>query len=264
MKKDSKMGEYILKGDSEVHRLDEQSDLFQFSVETELKGIEFSKYPKILDAGCGSGVLCRYIESHGHKSISGCDLNEESLVHAKNSSKTLETNFFKHNIVEDKFKEKYDLIFNRLVAHHLGEEMYSKALNNFYDGLNDGGRVVIVDPDGLLFNLLGFNAELDKTINTLTDNFQGDLLIARKIPRLLEKAGFKNISWRIETMDFQGVEKEKEIDQWNRRFQASLSFYTAVLGSEFKGRKFIKDYIDELSKPNTPIFYHKFIITAYK
>lgn len=255
---------YILKSKTEGDRLDRQTDIQEFSLASELRGIEIPSGSRVLDAGCGSGVLCRYLQStyRGLK-VSGCDASEKSLSHARLADPKKETNFFSHDFVLHPFEEKYDVIFNRLVAHHLGEKLPA-VFANFHKALRAGGKLIVIDTDGLFVNLATTSKALQEKMSILQTKFHGNLHAGRLSPSLLTDAGFSSISWRIETMDFHGESRKLEVEQWKERFESSLDFYVQVLGSEFEARKFFREYVQEASKETVPLFYNKFIIEALK
>jgi cyclopropane fatty-acyl-phospholipid synthase-like methyltransferase len=104
---------YILNGTSEAKRLDTQTSMDKFSLEQELKNIRLKNGSRVLDAGCGSGVLCRYIKSkYPQALVSGCDLSLSSLEYAKQNQELLQTCFFQHDFVNHPFDEEYDFIFS--------------------------------------------------------------------------------------------------------------------------------------------------------
>lgn len=256
---------YILKGTDEARRLDEQTAMEQFSLERELANIFIPSGAKVLDAGCGSGVLCRYLErTFPDTLISGCDLSESSLKHAKSLSTNSKSTYFFHDMVMNEFPEKYDFIFNRLVAHHLNEEKLVKVFSNFYEALNPGGEVNVIDPDGFFVNLGTKDAALKKMMNRVEGAFHGNLRIGRIIPSLLTSVGFKEVKWRIEVVDFQNVSRSLEVNQWKGRFESAIDFYIQLFGSELEARRFIKLYLAEASREDVPIFFNKFIVNAKK
>jgi cyclopropane fatty-acyl-phospholipid synthase-like methyltransferase len=256
---------YILKGSNEAIRLDEQTTIPEFSLYKEFEDIQISSGAKVLDAGCGSGILCRFLErKYMDLQINGCDLNQVGLDHAQKSSSNQGSNYFHHNIVEVPLAEKYDYIFNRLVAHHLGEQKLKIVFENFFQALNQQGKVHVIDSDGLFLNLGTLSNNLKDKMAILKNAFGGNLQVGRLIPSLLHEVGFKNISWRIQMMDFQGESRKMEVEQWKSRFESALPFYIQTFGSEFEAKKFFKEYIQEASKEHVPLFYNKFIVMGEK
>jgi cyclopropane fatty-acyl-phospholipid synthase-like methyltransferase len=256
---------YILQGKFEAKRLDEQTHIDQFSIESEMEGIQIPAGHHVLDAGCGSGILSRYLEAkYPNIKLSGCDLSRDSLAHAEKNKLQNESQFFHHDMVQKQFNEKYDFIFNRLVAHHLSEEGLKMALENFYHALNVNGKIHIIDVDGIFVNLGSPSKSLQNKIEMVKNKFSGNLHAARLIPSYLQHIGFKNISWKIQAMNFEGKNRSLEVAQWKERFESSLPFYEGVFGSEFEARKFFKEYTDEAAKDHIPLFCNKFLITATK
>lgn len=254
---------YILKDLSEPERLNEQSEAREFSLESELSSLYIEKKMKILDAGCGSGVLCRYLEErYPDVSIKGCDISAASLNHCREHRLTTRSAFLEHNFVSDALPEKFDLIISRLVFHHLSLSQQKSAVKNLSCSLNSQGVLCLIDLDGLFLNLGTTDEILLSQMEKARKHFGGNLLSARYFPAMMKESGMKDISWRIETLDFQGEARIREVDQWKKRFESSLSFYLDVFGSEFHARKFLRSYLEEASKPEVPLFYNKFIVTG--
>lgn len=253
---------YILENEAEAKRLDAQSEIEQFSIEDELKKIKFPQNASLLDAGCGSGLACNYLNKiFPHFDINGCDSSNQRLLHASNENPSL--HFFKADITKlSSYEKKYDIILNRYVAHHLSKELYQKVLNEFFLTLNDHGKVIIIDADGALLNIGTLNEELSMYLEIIKRKFSGNLHQARFIPQMLKKAGFKNITYEITTMNFQGNNRLKEIAQYEERIEFSKELYSQMLGSEKEFKSFKELYLLELQ--SSPIFYNKFIIEADK
>jgi SAM-dependent methyltransferase len=250
---------YILTGSSESRRLDAQVEIPQFSLARELAGIALNPGTRVLDAGCGSGVLCRHLEAtYRGLALYGCDRSKPSLDHARATSKG--TTYFVHDFIGSPLPGTYDVIFNRLVAHHLTAPLLRKGFANFFAALATGGELVVIDPDGLLLNIGTTDDVLRDQVARVSRAFEGDLQAARLIPPLLRECGFRDVTWRIDVMDFQGEARRPEVAQWKERFENSLPFYVQTLGTELEARRFFKRYLEEASRDDVPLFYNKFIV----
>ena len=255
---------YVMKNENEANRLEEQSKNEHFSPEKELERIEIIPGSKILDAGCGSGTFSNMIKLKSPTSnIEACDIDHNHIVFAKQKQAT-GVKFFQYDILEHPLVEKYDHIFNRYVAHHFNEENYTKILLNLFNSLSDNGKLTVIDFDGLYSHIGSTNKDLKGFLELIHSNFHGDLTLAKKIPSLMEKVGFKKVSWDIEIQDFKDNNRMAEVEQWQARIENAFPFYVQVLGSEFEANRFKKLYLGEISNSNVPLFYNKFIITAQK
>lgn len=255
---------YVLENEGEAKRLEKQSRLELYDINKELDSFQynFKESYKILDAGCGSGILCRELQKRNSNiSISGCDQSVQRIQYAQLQDKNLE--FFEQDLTTlSHGQKKYNAIFNRFVAHHMNVETYTKVLEEFSKSLLPNGQIYIIDLDGVLLNLGTTNPELRIMLNKIQETFHGDLTIGRKIPQLLKKVGFKNINWKIETMDFQGKHRQAEVSQFVERFDFAMEMYLNIFRSEFEAKRFQKMFLEELSDPNTVLFYNKFLINA--
>jgi SAM-dependent methyltransferase len=253
---------YILKDSSEPQRLDEQSLAEEFSLKNELCLLDFGRLKKVLDAGCGSGVLCRYLEENNPSlNLFGCDISEDSLKYCRTKGSG-KTQYFRHNFVEAPVDNKFDLIVSRLVFHHLSLDQQKSAIKNLKSSLPGGGSLCLIDIDGLFLNLGTSSEILLPMIETVRGRFGGHLTSARYFPALMKEAGFSKIHYEIKTMDFQGKAREREVEQWRQRFESSFAFYLDVFGSELEARRFLKLYLEEARRPETTMFYNKFIVTG--
>ncbi len=257
------LSNYILKNQNEAERLDQQSEILEFSVERELRILDLAQTRSFLDAGCGSGILGRFIESHyPNIYVDGCDLSESSLAHCRKNSLRKDASYFAHNLLEAPTPKRYDVIVSRLVFHHLSLSEQRQMISHLKKSLAPEGKLCVIDTDGLFLNLGTTSESLIKKMDFLRSRFSGNLLSARYLPALFSEAGLSQVSWEMILMDFQGESRLKEVEQWRARFESSISFYIKALGSEFEARKFFRDYIEEASKDDVSLFYNKFVVVG--
>jgi SAM-dependent methyltransferase len=103
-----------------------------------------SKPIKILDAGCGSGIILKYLVNKNHpvKNIIGIDNSNEMLALARKNAPGIK--ILKSDITKSELKDKFDLIICNQVMHYLDDKDFRKALNNFYRLLNPGGILLFI------------------------------------------------------------------------------------------------------------------------
>ena len=253
---------YILeKSIVETERLTDQSKLEPFSLVKEFSGTDFSEKRSHLDLGCGDGGLCHFLSNKYESLVStGIDIDETRVQVASQNYPNLK--FSCTDFLKTELNQKFDLITNRLFAHHFNQHQYFEFLKKMNQSLKLGGEVFIIDMDGAFLNIGTDNVELLSTIEKLHNVFPGDMFMARKIPSLLVKAGFKNIITKISLEKIEGHVKEHEALQWRSRFEIAESFYIHFFGSREKAYQFFEDYINEFLKEETQVFYNKFLISA--
>ncbi len=99
--------------------------------------INFRKNIRILDIGCGGGILTEPLARMG-ADVVGIDSNKKAIETAKNHSKknNLKIKYYKTNIINFKQKEKFDLITCMEVIEHLSdvESFLEKLKSHLVDG----------------------------------------------------------------------------------------------------------------------------------
>lgn len=260
------MKKYVLEDYRENTRLENQAKLKHYSLEQELEHISFHGKEVVLDAGCGTGLFGRYLrERFPEIRYTGADLSSERLEEARKSNPA-DFNFTTLDLFKSDdfspYRGKVDFVFNRYVMHHLRN--HTDVLRNFHEVLAPNGKVCIVDIDGIFLNVGTTNKHLQESINLIAANFGGDLCVGRYLPKMLKEVGFREISWKIQLMDFQGEARKDEVEQFRERLEFGKKSFAQILGSEMAYHRFVKAYLAELASPETSVFYNKFIIQAVK
>lgn len=255
------MKAYIMESSEEGKRLEQQSENNQFNLSREISHIDFSKYYSLLDAGCGTGLLGRYIlQSNPQIEYFGCDQSSERIDFAKsNCPKSF--NFFSANLYDENFTDKkFDIIVSRYVLHHL--EKPFEAIKNLKSKLNTNGKLVIIDADGIMVNIGTSNSYVIQSLSKIQSGFTGSLCGARYLPDMLKKVGFDDVKYRIDVMDFQGKDRLDEIEQLAQRLEFAKSALTELLGDKESFLKFKREYLEEIRKDSTPFYYNRFVIES--
>jgi len=257
---------YALENELEAKRLEKQSTLNNYSLETELKNTYISPHSRVLDAGCGSGLLTRFLLDNFHTlKIEGCDASDERIQQARDLAKANQyqnANFKQQDLNQLNYHEDYfDQAFCRYVLEHLTCPL--RALEEIYRVIRPGGELVAIDADGVLFNLYSDNETLNRYLETLKKVSPMDLFIGRKIPKLMKEAGFRNISYEVQLMDFQNENRFEEIKMYEERFNFTMPALIQILGAR-EADEFVELYLCELEKPENTLVYNKFIVTGKK
>jgi tRNA (cmo5U34)-methyltransferase len=111
------------------------------------KEIGFKKTDKILDYGCGTGLLgYRLLEKVG--AVTFCDTSDGMLEQVKKKKEFfgyLNVSIVKADLLKDNIPETFDLIFSMLVLHHV--EDIKGILLNFSAQLKKNGVFCWIDLD---------------------------------------------------------------------------------------------------------------------
>jgi SAM-dependent methyltransferase len=252
---------YILENNAESERLQKQNSQPQYSIHEELKHLKLVlNGKKILDAGCGVGSLSEILAHDFYSEIHGCDASEIRIHQAKkNCSKKI--NFFTTDLRSiPRNQNQFDVIFVRFVLEHTLDPR--PIISELFRVLKPGGHLVVIDFDGLIFNLDHRNPELKKYLEKLQSELPIDLFIGRKLPRLLTEEGFLLEECHIQGLSFLGSDLESEQKNMEMRFNQTEPLIKQILGQD-KFEVFSRLYLAEMKKSQM-LFCNKFIISSKK
>lgn len=104
------------------------------------------KGAKVLDVGCGNGIISRGIGEQGYR-VHGIDISDKAIEKAKSLTK-LENVTFDNISAEQLVADgnKYDAVICSEVLEHLNEP--GKLLKVLYESLNDSGVLIVTVPNG--------------------------------------------------------------------------------------------------------------------
>lgn len=137
--KDNKTSQAAINYDANVHKTipryhmihDETLDLIKETV---------SKPQSWLDTGCGTGtLLTKAIENFGQLRFVAVDPSNEMLQIAAKKLANNEVTYVLSGSEDLNYPEKFDVVTAIMAHHYLAEEERSKATQNCYNMLNQGG-----------------------------------------------------------------------------------------------------------------------------
>lgn len=261
------MSNYVLENDRESARLEKMSRISAYQPSEEVTKITFKQGQKVLDAGCGSGLVARYIADHyPGVSVEACDLSPVRIEQAKEirgKEGKQDIRFFVSRLESiDAPDCTYDRVTCRYVFEFLSDPM--KVLSEFQRVLKPGGQLLVIQFDGFIFNYFHRNSELDGMLGIIRKELQMDMFLGRRIPSLMMDAGFIGVDWDVKAYGFKGEELEGEREQMWERLDFAMPALENVLGSREKAEKFRDIYCREMVKPGSVIFYNKFLVSGAK
>ena len=110
-----------------------------------LKG-SFRPNAKVLDVGCGNGVISRHLGRMGYD-VMGIDVSDKTIEKARSIDPMPNVSFMKKSAEELVASgEKYDVVICSEVLEHLNDP--GKLLKVLYATLADDGKLVVTVPNG--------------------------------------------------------------------------------------------------------------------
>ena len=244
----------------ELDRLKQQVNITLSQEQKIWQEIGLTSHHKILDLGCGSGIVSSELAKITHPGeVIGIDFSESMLKQAcwlKDSQSITNLNFQLGNAYQLNFPDNYfDFVYSRLLFQHLVEP--AKVLSNIYRILKPGGILYILDVDDRWLTLYpepkSF-ASLCQKLTSLQKSQGGDPYVGRKIGSYIHQAGFNRVETQIEviTSDRVGL----------NRLLNLLSFGDPSQSLEIAQAQ--KDIYALLNLPYAWIGMGIFIVTGYK
>ncbi len=251
----------------EFDRLEKQGKKGPYLIEDDLGDLVISKNSKILDAGCGSGILGTYLaRKYPHSTVLGCDFSKDRIEQDREAYNDISNISFDiqdlKNLTYD--DNSFDVIVSRYVVEHHNTEGVKEILSELYRILRPGGIIRIIDVDGFLFNLYPKTEHIEECLKKLKLKNEIDPNIGRKLPYLMSKIKFEDVRWEIKTWNFVDESMNEEIETMKERFDLARDFFSEMFDGRENAVKFENDYLTIMRRRNTVLFYNKFILTAFK
>jgi ubiquinone/menaquinone biosynthesis C-methylase UbiE len=220
-----------------------------------------------LDAGCGSGIVSRYLaKRHPTSTVTGCDASTDRVEQARKAASNIKNlSFQTADLRHLPFRDtSFDAIVCRYVLQHLGATASAVTVRELVRCLAPGRSIVLIDCDGFFHNLYPQPPLVKEVLMKFMASGPVDLDIGRKLPHLLRTAGIEDLSWRIETIECQGTVLEHEAQLTSERLAQAAPALAQLLQSEARATAFTQEYLAAIRAPGAVLFYNKFIVTGKK
>lgn len=262
-----KANTYVLENIAESERLDYQSSLPEYDFRRELTGFEVVSNGSVLDAGCGSGIVTRYLARlYPDATVTGCDVSPLRIAQAQDACATFRNIHIEtQNLSRLEFGDaSFDAIVCRYVLQHIPRADVSSMLFEFVRCLKPGGTLRLIDADGILVNLYPQPPDVARALKQLEAHCPVDLHSGRKIPALLHDAGFADRQVETRAIAFTGEALEHEAALMGVRLESALPMLSGILGGELAARRFRQQYLAALRAPGSFYFHTMFVGTGKK
>ena len=100
----------------------------------------------IIDIGCGSGRILKYLKLSGFQNLYGIDISEEQIRLTREKGFTADV-FNVFDFLETS-KKKFDIIFALDIIEHFHKYELIKLFSGFFNLLNKNGFLIIHTPNG--------------------------------------------------------------------------------------------------------------------
>jgi SAM-dependent methyltransferase len=252
---------YVLENPHEFERLDAQSHLPAYDYIQELSKLTVESKSRVLDAGCGSGIVSHYLAlQNPNIDVFGCDVSTERVAQAEQKYQNLPNlKFFCADLLHLDLNQKFDVIVCRYVLSHFNSIKGLKILENFKKHLNPRGKLYLVDVDGLFVNIFPKSPFLNRCLDKIEANEEVPVRMGRQLPNMVHKSGLICIQWNILTHCFNKMDIAREKEMIQARFLNASKYFIKTFGKKQSDR-FMSEYLETLQKDGTALFYNMFIV----
>jgi 2-polyprenyl-3-methyl-5-hydroxy-6-metoxy-1,4-benzoquinol methylase len=140
-----------------LYQLEEKN--FWFRIRNKIIGNLISRYlspqSRILEVGCGTGYVSRYLKELGYH-VECSDQSSNALEFCKRRESGI--NYYQYDLMEPRFTEEFDGVCAFDVLEHIDDDAI--VLKNLYKSLKPGGLLFVTVPaDGRLWSAMDIYAE---------------------------------------------------------------------------------------------------------
>jgi 2-polyprenyl-3-methyl-5-hydroxy-6-metoxy-1,4-benzoquinol methylase len=259
---------YVLDAREESARLERQSRMKAYDFAQELLFLPVVEGQRILDAGCGSGIVTDYLSKRARGvKVVGWDNSKERIDEARAKyGAAANISFEQRNLLEPGAVDGgFDAVVCRYVLRHFSPGDGKKVIKNLSEALRPGGTLYCIDVEGLLSDFQGSTPFLRSALKKIREAKAVDFQVARKMPGLLLEHGFRDVAWHALVSEFKGHERAQEIANLDQAMKNAEAFLEKLLGDASKLARFRAEYFSALrEREELILFYNRVIAMGTK
>ena len=259
--------DYLLDNDQEPLRLERQAQIYGF--EDDLRHLALSGAERVLDAGCGAGVITRAVcRALPRGSAIGVDREPRYIEHARSAAGTEQIGNVEFRVADVLCLPFANGTFDVLWSKHLLQWVKDRdaAIAEFKRVVRSGGRVICCNFDGLWANPYPADSvlqgDLDLWFTAMEAEVGYDRFLGRKLGSMLSCAGLVDV--RVDFIPDRayggyGGDREKR-SNWERQWASMLEFSARVYGSIDRAKDVGQRLISEFGRADVYWFCTLFYV----
>lgn len=225
----SRHSSYLMENKEEIIRLERKTDPASVLKQAGWCGIKPGM--KLLDAGCGSGVvtdiLFEMVQPGGE--VIGVDFSEERIIYAKENYGEKEGIDFQLHDLRLPLKDigQFDLIWSRFFLEYFRKES-AEIVKNLSKSLKPGGSLCLLDLDHNCLNHYDLPEKIQdimfRLIKILERDLNFDPYVGRKLYSYLFDLGYRDIHMKLMAHHlFYGKIREDDVFNWIKKLEVVSS-----------------------------------------
>jgi SAM-dependent methyltransferase len=143
-----------------------------------------SKEAKVLDVGCGTGLIHKYIVNK-NRQIYGVDVSKDSIAVAQEANPSVVYSIYDGEVLPYE-AGTFDLAYAICVMHHVPTQQWANFVSELYRVLKPGGVALVIEHNP-------FNPATQWVVRNSELDIGAVLLKPRRLKGLFEVAGIKDI-----------------------------------------------------------------------
>ena len=234
-------------------------------LKAELRHIGPGQPQMVVDAGCGYGVATRYLASRFQSAtVLGIDASAAAVATARRYCRDHQNVLIEQGYLEalELASGSADLLLCRYVLGELGSAAQRATLGHFFRVLKPGARIHLVDHDGYLDQLYPITPLISHSALMIKTVGMSNAGLGRRLPSMLEEAGFTDIRWDIDAMNLTGAAKFDAIERYLAPLTNRAVTFDEVINMRGATARLRRDLLDCMNKPSSVFYCNRFVVSA--